>query len=1109
MRRFCILLLCFCFASSLSAQATVSNQQISGTVLDAGGAVIPNVSITITNEGTGLTRNVTSNSDGNYIVPDLPMGSYTVSAANPGFKKFVQTGVQVEVNGKPTVAITLEIGEQTQTVTVEANAISVQTSSAEVGHLVTGEQATQIQLNGRNYVQLLSLAPGVSSTAASGFALFGAFGVSGSSQSINGDRPDTVNYNIDGVDNKDNGGGGNNFVNISPDALAEFKTAASSYSAAYGGSSGATVTVAIKSGTKDFHGGAYEYFRNDAIQAFSFQPIGTTNPVKPPLRYNNFGGQVGGPIYIPGHFNTDKDKLFFFAAQDFKRQRTSTVSSWVVPTSAEKTGNFTADGLGTIPNCSASVTTNCATANGLALAALFPNPNNGPTHFNFLNENPLNTHEYVIKVDYVPSAKNQISAHFVHDYYTSLGAATGLIAFNRFLPGLTSGITWTRIINANTVNTVTGSFSGNLITETRSIFANPQIPNIKSILRSGNGLTYPTLFNASPDIPSLNVTGYQSLTATALNFDNYERVYSVKDDFSKTVGNHNVRVGVAAYRSRKNQTSIPAINGSFAFSGGAGTTAAQQNLINVLEGNFTTYTEGSSSQQVWARFTQIEPYAQDDWKVNRHLTLNLGLRWQYMQPQYSALNNTSVFDPAFYVAANAPAISSTTGNIAGSNPFPYNGLVLPGSGFPKQAAGRVSVINNPAVLALFHNLPLGNSSTYWGAWGPRVGFAYDLTGKGTTVLRGGYGLSYERVEGNFLFGSVAQLPFTAVATFTNGQVNNVSGGSAPANAPSSIPTSHSENMAQPRIKNWSFGVQRQLAGDTVMEVDYVGSSSSDLTWENDLNQLPVGTKQANPGVATNFLRPFKGYAEILSVQNGAIYNYNSLQARVTKRMRQGGTLNVSFTWSRGLTDSQSYNYLPQNSYNLRGDYGPENFNRSKILVLSYVYPLPFWRTGDQMYKKMLGGWQVSGVTNISSGLPFNVIDANGQDPAGIGLNGNTGAGAQIQRPDLIGSPYATGPTRYQYLNQSSFATPPATAGRFGNLGPFALKAPIFDNWDVSLQKSFPVNEAIGFDFRAEMFNAPNHLSLFNFNTQLGSASFGQVSGTTDPRTMELVLRFHF
>lgn len=531
----CGLILAFSYTAMLSSQ-TVNSQQISGSVSDPSGAVIANAIVTVTNTGTNLVKSATSNATGNYIVLDLPVGLYTITATAAGFKKFVVQNIHVEVGGSPNIPISMQVGEQAQSVTVQADAIQVQTTSSEVGPLITSEEATKLQLNGRNYIQLLTLAPGVSTNVASGFDLFGVYGVNGSSQSVDGNRTDTSNFFIDGVDNKDNGGGGNNFVNISPDALEEFRTASSSYDASYGGSSGATVSVAIKNGTNEFHGEAYEFFRNAAIQAYPFQPIGTVTPIKPPLEYNDFGWTLGGPIYIPGHFNTSKSKLFFFGGQEFKRLRTSSVTTTAVPSTAQKVGNFSqypssewpinpGTGLpfagGIVPQCTATLTTGCATSNGLALAKLFPNPNAG-TNFNYLSLNPINTQEYLVKIDYNVNDKNQISGHFVHDYYTSLGNPTNLITFLRQLPGLTSSVQWTRTFNAKTVNTLTGSFSGNVITETSGIAPNGQF-GLTNITRAGNGLTYPTLYNASPDIPSVTTTGFTALSATAINFNNYQR----------------------------------------------------------------------------------------------------------------------------------------------------------------------------------------------------------------------------------------------------------------------------------------------------------------------------------------------------------------------------------------------------------------------------------------------------------------------------------------------------------------------------------------------------------------------------------------------------------
>ena len=316
---------------------TVTSQEISGLVTDVSGSVVPNVTVSVKSAETGFLRTAQANESGLYVVSNLPIGTYEVSAEAAGFKKFVTTGLVLNVNSKLSVNIRLEVGSITESVTVTADAAQVETATGEVGRLVTGEQATQIQLNGRNFPQLLQLLPGVSTTFSSGFGLFGGYGVNNSAQSINGSRTDTFSWNVDGADNKDNGGGGNNFVNINPDAIAEFKVLTTNYSAEYGNSAGAVVNIAIRGGTKEFHGGAYEYLRNDAIQARAFNAT-----TKPELRYNNFGVNFGGPAYIPKVFNTSKEKFFFFAAVDFKRLRQGAINTWTVPLPAQINGDFSA-----------------------------------------------------------------------------------------------------------------------------------------------------------------------------------------------------------------------------------------------------------------------------------------------------------------------------------------------------------------------------------------------------------------------------------------------------------------------------------------------------------------------------------------------------------------------------------------------------------------------------------------------------------------------------------------------------------------------------------------------------------------------------------------------
>jgi hypothetical protein len=1067
--------------------------------------------VTVVSEGTNLTRSAVSSESGAYFVSNVPIGFYELSATAPGFKKFQAAHVEVTVGQQVALNVTLDVGNVNESVTVQADAVRVDTSSGEVSNLITGTQASQIQLNGRNFPQLLQLLPGVSTTYSSGFSLFGGYGVNNSGQSINGSRTDTFSWYLDGADNKDNGGGGNNFVNINPDAIAEFRVLTANYSAEYGGSAGAVINIAVKAGTTDFHGVGYEFFRNDAIQARAFNSL-----TIPELRFNNFGWNVGGPVWIPGLLKKNSNKLFFFVGEDFKRLRQGATNTWTVPSLAQRGGDFSAlapsawpkDPLTGLAFTGGIVPASRWNTNSTKLLNLYPRPNATASTGNFIFNTvaPLNTNQYLFKVDYNISNKNQLSVHYFRDYYTSEQNLTQLITYNRNIPGTNASVQWTFVPNASTVNVAQFTFTGNVISQKTGIAPNPIF--LTDYTRAGQGLTYPTIYNASNAVPSVNIANFTNLTATPLNFNNFNRIFDWKDDFSKIMGSHNLKAGILIMRSRKNQDNVPAINGTFVFnttSRPAGPTNTTGNAVaDALLGNFYSYTEASSTREGWYRFSQVEPYIEDDWKVNSRLTLNIGLRWAYMQPQYSALNNTTAFLPQFYNPAQAVSINPSTGAIIANSGNPYNGLVLGGDSFPQAAVDRIPITKDPAVQALFHGLPKGTANTDWNTWQPRLGFAYDLTGNQSTVVRGGYGVFYERIEGNYLFSAVNNPPFVQQSLIYYGNVANPAGG-ALQSFPSTINNSHYLDMKVPRTMNWSLGIQHKFGKDTLLSVSYVGSSAANLSYQQDTNQLRPGTLQANSGINVNALRPYLGYADIFQYNTGANFIYNSMQVQLRKQFTQGGLVNVAYTWSKSRTDANAYNYQPQDSYNLRGDWGPSSYNRNHIFVASYVYPLPFWLHGSNLMQKALGGWQVSGVTTIQTGLPINVVTSS--DYAGIGLSGgSTSYGGQ--RPNLVGTALSgAGAARTQYLNPLSFAIP--TLGTFGNLGAYAIYQPLYANWDVSTQKAFPIGERVQASLRAELYNFPNHFSYTTISTTVGSANFGQATAATDPRTLQLALKLSF
>jgi hypothetical protein len=973
----------------------------------------------------------------------------------------------------------------------------VEANSGEIGRLVTGQQATQLQLNGRNFTQLLALLPGVATTNRSGFDLFGGYGSTANAQAVNGSRTYAFSWNIDGADNKDNGGGGNNFVNLNPDAIAEFKVLTTNYSAEYGQNAAAVVNLALKSGSQQFHGSAYEYVRNDAFDARAFNALSQQK-----LRYNNFGWNLGGPVTIPGVFNKNRDKLFFFVGQEYKRLRQGAINTWNVPPLAFRNGDFSAapaaqrptDPANQTPFPNGIIPASRFSRTGKRLIDNYPQPNFTGSGGNvvFPTTQPLNTNQYIHKVDYNLSSRHQIAVHYLRDYYTSVQNLATLVTYDRNIPGINSSAKWTFVANPTTVNSAQFTFTGNVISQ---INFQPNRVFINDFTRAGQGVNFPLFYGAANEIPTINIAGYNTLNAFARNWNNFNRVFQWKDDFSKLVGDHNLKFGVLAMRSRKNQDTLPAINGTFTFAPGHALSTTNP-AADALLGNFSTYTEGDASREGWFRFTQVEFYAQNNWKVNKRLTLDLGARYYYMQPQYSALLNVPVFAPRYYNPARAVTVLPGNGEIVPGSGDIFNGIALGGTAFPETAIQRIPVARDPAVQALFRGLPDEITPFRPGTLAPRLGFAYDLTGRQQTVVRGGYGIFYERVTGNFVIIGVNNPPFNRQVTVFSGNADNPSGGTQRI-FPFPITSSYDLDLKVPVVQNFSLGVQHKLLTDTLLDVAYVGSTGRSLYRGVNVNQLQQGTLLRNPGVNREALRPYRGFADISQWITGANSGYHSLQTQFKRQMSGGGLLSASYTWSKVVTDASNWNELPMNSYDYLRDKGLATFDRRHVFVLSYIYPLPFWRSGSLWYQKAFGGWQVSGVTTLQSGRPLDLTIV--PDTAGVG--------GGYQRPSVIGDWREGEQTRTRWFNTAAFALP--AAGTFGNLGRNVVTGPGTNNWDLSLQKDFPIGERIHTQFRAEFYNAPHHFSYFGVATAFGTAPFGQVNAASDPRTLQFALRLAF
>ena len=1084
-------------AVALLAPAQTASQQVSGFVRDASTAVIVGANVTLKRASTGFSRVAVTNDTGYYIISNIPIGEFEITTEAAGFRRYVETGLTITVNSKVSHDITMQIGAVSDSVTVAADAAIVEASSGEVGRLITGAQATSMQLNGRNFTQLLALLPGVATTNRSSFDLFGGYGSEMAAQSINGSRPATMSWNIDGADNKDNGGGGNNFVNVNPDAIAEFKVMTSNYSAEFGQNSGAVINLALKSGGRDFHGAAYEYMRNDAFDAYAWSAT-----TKQKLRFNNFGANLGGPIFIPGKFNADRNKLFFFFATEFKRLRRASPSFWNVPTMEQRNGDFSAlapsawpkDPLNNMqPFANGIIPKTRFSPNAKRLVDNYPEPNftGSGGNFTYYPNNPLNASQYIARGDYNISEKHQLSLHWMRDYYTSIQNLGQLVTYDRTIPGVNTNLKWTMVADATTVNSAQFSFSGNVIRQ-GNFSPNPLF--ITDYSRASRGLTFPTLFGQTTSMPGMGIANYASLDVNPQNWNNFNRVFQFKDDFSKIIGSHNLKMGALIMRSRKNQDDQPQLNGRFNFRSGHPLHSGNT-LADALLGNFDTYEEASNGREGWFRFFQAEMYFNDNWRVSQRLTLDLGLRYHLMQPQYAQLQNAVIFMPERFDAARDPVVDHNTGQLVPGDYDPINGLAIGGSAFPDFAASRIPNSSSDVAQRLFRGLPKEILPWEKGAFGPRLGFAFDITGKQRTVLRGGIGLFYERLEGNFLFGRINNPPFVSTAQVYSANVENPGGGTRRI-FPSNL-SSFSTDLSVPRVANYSLGIQHKLSNDAMLDIAFVGTSGWSMVRALNINQLRAGTLQKNPGVNANALRPYLGYGNITQILNGANLNYSSLQTQFKKNLRGGGLFSVVYTWGKAITDASGYGEQPMDAFDAKRDRGLASYDRRHVFVASYVYPLPFWRDGGAWHKIAFGGWQVSGVTSLQSGRPLNLTVSG--DVAGT----TTGS----QRPNVIGDAYANAKAEKRWFAPEAFAVP--AQGTWGNLGRNVIVGPGTNNWDLSMQKIFRITDQVKTEFRAEAYNAAHHFSYWGVNTTIDGTRPGEVNAANDPRTLQFGLRVMF
>jgi hypothetical protein len=840
-------------------------------------------------------------------------------------------------DGRITADFQLELGQSAQTVdVVAASADQLNTVSGEVAHVIDTQQVENVPLNGRNYMELLTLVPGAVVTNPDEFGINTS--LSATQQVVNGHRSNQNNMTVDGLGNLDAGANGSLINNVSPDFMQEVRIETSNFSAQYGRSAGAAFNIMTKNGTNQFHGAAFEYFRNDALDARDF-----FSPSKTELRFNDFGYNLGGPI--------KKDKLFFFAGQEWKRLRQQAAPSrQTLPTLAELNGDFSGTGItvympGTkTPFPNNIIPSNMITPDGQAIANIYrtvipmaASYTNLPTANNttFQTPNPLNYREDIGRIDYRINDKHTLFGRWIDDFnsiYLAFGPGGSLPITPevRDRPAKSALISETWVASPSVVNEahLGASWSGQRYWNQGDTW-----------LRSTQGFSFQRVYNgvgAYPNgIPSGSITGFAGWDGPDHTLASPTTEIETGDTVSLVRGNHSLRTGVMVIRNRKDQNGRSPYDGSVSFNPTGNPITTGNALADALLGNFYSYTEAAYDPIGRFRYTEPSVFADDTWKVSRKLTIDLGLRYEYMMAMYSTANNLVDFVPSLYNPAQAVQVTSKGQVVPGSGNI-YNGLQRVGNGIPPAYTYLAPNANDPNVLAVPAGAPRGMYPNQ-GTWSPRVGFAYALGAH--TVIRGGYGLYYDRIQGNPTFYALNNPPYVQTATYQYSNLADITSGSTASSVWGAMQTVQ-PNLKIPYSQQFSVGIQRELPVKLFLEVDYVGSLGRHLLVEPDINQPTWSTVAAAASTTNeNVLRPYAGYSQIRQFLSEANSNYNSMQVHVSRRA--GRVLfTAAYTWSKALGYASSDTENDLNYYNLRDFYGPLSYDATHVFVGSYVWYLP-------------------------------------------------------------------------------------------------------------------------------------------------------------------------
>ncbi len=1146
----CLAVLCFAQSDTAS---------ISGFVKDPSNAVVPNAKVVLRNEATSGERSTTTNEAGYYIISNLPPATYMVHVEVSGFRTFEQSGNKLNPNINSSVDVTLSVGAVTESVTVTAPVAVLQSESATIGKLVDRAQIDALELNGRNPVLLAGLVPGARGGTMANLTAF----LSQGPANFNGSRNAENLITFDGAPATRTRANGTSIGAADVDSTQEIQILTANYGAEYGRSSGAQIRIVTKAGGQDFHGAAFEYLRNTELNANTWSR--NTNPVTAftaPIHYNQFGYNVGGPFYIPKRFNTDRNKFFWYWGQEWIRYHwtesgTSVPSNGLlaVPSLKMRTGDFSEllapnnifynravvikDSTTGTPFDNNVIPKSMLSPNGIGLLSAYPVPNLA---------SPIGTgnwfaaalHTQHQRKDTLSADMNLTDRHrlafrrqnYTYLEYQPLDGNSDRVPKYFDRPNQTNSLNYVWTISPTLINEALASVSVD----------NVYIPidTTKLFDRKTVGLNYPYLFPQGKmfeqRIPTIIMSNFSTLNGGPYPSHSSGPIYNLSDTLSWIKGSHTFKFGFLFERAGENdndEINVQGVpggtnnqNGQFTFSdtrSGFPTTGVA--AANAALGLFDGYAELGQRAYTVFRANMYEAFAQDSWKATQKLHVDYGIRYTVNVPFSAVWRNMAAFDPSLYDPSKAVRIDPKTGYVVPGSGDLYDGMVIPGSGWPDSAKGRVPEATSGQYDRLFRNVPSYYSNIHYKDWQPRFGVAYQLGNK--TVLRAGGGRFFTRLgvsDSIFLGGNP---PFQPMATVSFGNVDNPAGTSA--NNLPLVVTTQSKAFNNPEAWNWNITGERQMPWETVLSVAYVGRRGLHLPREVNINQPLAGTLQANPGVNINALRLYKGYGSIRQTDNVANSFYNAFQLTWGRRYANGLMFGLSYTLSKSEDNASDRRDVMPNTYDTRPMWGPSEYDARHIVAINYLYDLPFFRGKTDLSGKLLGGWQISGVNQFQTGNPCGVIGTS--DYAGAGLdtsNGNVGTCSTLQGqfwvlngdPRIVGQFAAGGasdPAQW-FATKNADGTAIFTAPPTGTFNTQRVRGliygPGFQNWNLGLYKKFAISERTGLQFRAQAFNLLNHPNWggasgggVNFNPTSGT--FGKVTSKGSERNMQLSLRFYF